>query len=217
MTVNGSPTPTARRDTSNVLRVGPSSGAIRGPAALRADAVVRGLSPSSWFGLAVWIYRLHERDDADRCVSDVSRTWRSRTHAAAVITAAGIYGANATAPTRRGSNSRRLQSPGTAAGRRSSARVRVARSVRSRPSAECRGLTRPCGWRARSRRDQLHGREAVMAAQRPLASESKETPVYRDLAGPARLSNPYPRCGPLFCRRGAPFGRWSSPTRNAST
>jgi hypothetical protein len=35
--------------------------------------------------------------------------------------------------------------------------------------------------------------------------------VHSELAHMARLVNPYPLCGRLFCRCGAPFCRWGSP------
>ena len=50
-----------------------------------------------------------------------------------------------------------------------------------------------------------------MAARRPLASTAKEPSVHSELVHLARLINPYPLCGTLFCRCGARFCRWGSP------
>lgn len=51
----------------------------------------------------------------------------------------------------------------------------------------------PCGWSARE-----------------LAAMAKESPVPSDLVHLARVINPYPLCGLLFCRCGAAFCRWGS-------
>jgi hypothetical protein len=50
-----------------------------------------------------------------------------------------------------------------------------------------------------------------MAARRPRVSAAKEPSVHSELVHLARLINPYPLCGRLFCRCGAPFCRWGSP------
>jgi hypothetical protein len=211
MTAEGSPKPTVRRDESAEPGLLPSTVAISSPAAPRADEVIRGPRSSSMFGLAVRAYRSHQRDGAGRCRSCMSRTCRSRAHAAAVITAAGVKPADVDAPTRCGSHSRRRQQRGAPAGPRSPARVAAVRDVRSRPSPECRGRTRRCGGSAGLRRDQPHGREALLAARRPLASAAKEPSVDSELVHLASLINPYPLCGRLFCRCGARFCRWGSP------
>jgi hypothetical protein len=214
MSANRSPEPSVRRDGSAVPCVVPSSVSIRSLLAPHVDAVVRGLPSSSMFGVAVQVYRSHQRDGAGGCRSCQGRTCRSRAHAATVITAAGVNPADVDAPTRCGSRSPSRQQHGAPAGRRSPARVTPARDVRSRPSPEGRDRTRRCGLSARSRSDQPHGPTGLMAAWRPLvaaAAAAKEPSVHSELVNLARLINPYPLCGRLFCRCGAPFSRWGSP------
>jgi hypothetical protein len=177
----------------------------------RADAVVSGLRSSPMFALAVQVYRVHQRDCAGRCRSCASRICRSRVHAATVIAAAGVNPADVDAPVRCGSVSRRRQQRGASAGRRSPVWVTVARGVRSRPSPECRGRTRPCGWSRKSLRDQPHRREGFWPAGRLLASLAEETMVHSDLMAPASSTASYPLLGWLFCACGERFFRWGSP------
>lgn len=176
----------------------------------RADAVVSGLRSSSMFALAVQVYRVHQRDCAGRCRSCASQTCRSRVHAAIVIAAAGASPADFDTPVRCGlrrpSGLRRLT---TAPG--SPVRVMVARGVRSRPSPECRGRTRPHVWSGKSPRDRPHSREVLKAVRRPPASLATDVSACIDLVRLACSTDAYPLRGLLFCRCGARFCRWGSP------
>lgn len=60
------------------------------PSAPHSGAVVRGLTTSRMFALAVGVYQQHRRDGGGRCLRCGSRVCRSRRQAATVIEAAGV-------------------------------------------------------------------------------------------------------------------------------
>lgn len=210
MTATGSPTPTVRRGRLGTHGAAPFAVTYRQSPAPRADAVLCGLQCSPMFSLAVQVYRRHQRDSAGQCRSCASQGCRSRVHAATVIAAAGVSPADFDVPARCG-----LRRPGgqrrltTAHG--SPVRVTVARGVRSRPSPECRGRTRPCGSSGKSRRDRPHGREVLKAGRRPPATLATDVSACIDLVRLACSTDAYPLRGLLFCRCGARFCRWGSP------
>ena len=210
MTANGSPTPAVRRRPLAAPGEAQRPVAVGRSVTPRADTVVHGLQPSPMFGLTVQAYRSHQRDCAGRCRSCAGGTCRSRAYAATIIAAAGANPAEVDAHPRCGFTSRRRRNLTTAGGR-SHLRANGARVVRSRLSPEGRGRSRLASRSTRSRRDQPLGREAMTAVRRPLVSTAKESSVHSELVHLARLIDPYPLCGRLFCRCGARFSRWGSP------
>src|SRR4051812_22332594 len=99
-------------------------------------------------------------------------------------------------------------------GRCATAGVAFSSLVRSQPSPERDGRTRPRGWSAFSRRDQPGGREPQVLHRYALAPAAKESTVGAtndEITRRAESTDSYPLCGLLFCRCGARFCRSSSP------
>jgi len=99
-------------------------------------------------------------------------------------------------------------------GRCARAGVAFSPPVRSQPSPERDGRTRPRGWSAFSRRDQPRGREPQVPHRYALAPAAKESTVRAtndEITRVAGSTGSYPLCGLLFCRCGARFCRSCSP------
>lgn len=104
--------------------------------------------------------------------------------------------------------------PVAVVGRCATAGVGFSPLVRSQPSPERDGRTRPRGWSAFSRRDQPRGREPQVPHRYALAPTAKEPTVRAtndEITQRAGLPGSYPLCGLLFCRCGVRFCRSSSP------
>jgi len=205
MTADGSPTPTVRRRPLAALGEVPLPVASVGSIAPGANPVVRGLESSRMFGLAVRVYRSHERDSAGRCRSCPGRMCRTRAHAAAIIAAAGVDPAAFDAGPRCG-----VTGP-TIAGGRSPLWGNGARVVRSRLAPVSRGRTRLVPRSAGTRREWPHSRDVAVAVRPARVSTATTVSVHSELVHLARSSNPYPLCGLLFCRCGVAFRPWGSP------
>lgn len=213
MTANGSPTPTVRRRTPATPCAAPYPAALSRSAPPHAEAVLRGLQSSSspMFGLAVQVYRSHQRDGEGRCQLCARRACRSWAHAATIIAAAGITPAEVVAHPRCRFTSRRRPWHLTAAGSRSYLRVNGARVVRSRLSPEDRGRIRLSIRSTRSRWDRPLSHEPALALRLAHPPAAKPVVMHSELVQTARSANAYPLSGLLYCRCGAAFCRWGTP------